>query len=150
MSDKFVLGCIKGFKIPFAQTPKQSSLPRNQNWSQEETVAWRLEISRLLEIGAINPYQSVVGEFLCSYFLVSKPDYFKPFIFNLQQLNDFIDVKGKVLNGSSELCSIKLCKKLLHFFYRKENILKCTSVKLCTSVKYSRVKFVKVVVFVPI
>ena len=51
MSDKFVLGCIKGFKIPFAQTPKQSSLPRNRNWSQKETVALRLEISRLLEIG---------------------------------------------------------------------------------------------------
>jgi len=81
---------LKGYKIPFIETPVQTTVPEERKFSEEEFTKVELEIQKLLKKGAIEECEECEGQFLSSYFLVPKPDGSYRFIFNLKNLNKFI------------------------------------------------------------
>lgn len=90
-SDKFILNCIKGYKLRFVECPSQESIPfapilkESQNMSDMEST-----IEKLCAQGAIRTCTPCSGQFLSSYFLVSKKDGTFRFVLNLKKLNEFI------------------------------------------------------------
>lgn len=90
-SDKYILSCLSGYRIPFVETPVQKIPPKEKILYEEETEKIQLEINELLRKGAIEECRECKGQFLSSYFLVPKPDGTNRFIFNLKKLNEFIN-----------------------------------------------------------
>jgi len=72
---------LKGYKIPFIETPVQTTVPEEREFSEEEFTKVELEIQKLLKKGAIEECEECEGQFLSSYFLVPKPDGSYRFIF---------------------------------------------------------------------
>lgn len=90
-TDKFVLKCIRGYKIPFKELVYQNvSYFSSTTFSTKEINAMTREISKLLKSGAIVKCKAVDGQFLSPFFLVSKPSGDKRFILNLKGFNKFI------------------------------------------------------------
>ncbi|CAD6215479.1 GSCOCG00011218001-RA-CDS, partial [Cotesia congregata] len=90
-TDKVVLDYINGYKIPLTQTPTQKISPKERNLSVEETEKIQVEIDKLIIKGAIERCEECDDQFISPYFLVPKPDGTNRFIFNLKELNEFID-----------------------------------------------------------
>ena len=114
-TDKFVLQCVRGFKIPFMRKPRQIFPPPPQNWTDDEVIALRADINSLLEMKVITPCISEDGEFLSTFFLVSRPNGSKRFIFNVKKLNEFVEVphyKIEDLRTASKLMAIMTTKCL--------------------------------------
>ncbi|XP_074102142.1 uncharacterized protein LOC141529496 [Cotesia typhae] len=104
--DKFVLQCIKGYKIPFESPPIQTRPPPDKVWSDQELAGIQSEINKLLMKGAIKEVKEVPGQFLSPFFLVPKPDGQKRFILNLKGLNKFIDVEHFKLEDLRSACNL--------------------------------------------
>ena len=68
-TDKFVLQCVRGYKIPFMRKPRQIFPPSPQNWTDDEVITLRAEINNLLEMKVITPCISEEGEFYQPFFL---------------------------------------------------------------------------------
>lgn len=51
--DKSVLEVVSGYKLPFTFVPNQLTPPSNLSFSESESKFIRLEIDRLLQIGAV-------------------------------------------------------------------------------------------------
>lgn len=90
-SDRIILDYIKGYKIPFTQTPSQRFPPKEKIVSAMEREKIRREIKKLLLKGAIEECEECEGQFCSPYFLVPKADGSSRFIFNLKELNKFIN-----------------------------------------------------------
>lgn len=90
-SDPFVLSCIEGYKIRFHTRPTQSRAPPPCVNRKPDNSAMQREIEHLLEIGAIKSCAPSNGQFLSSFFLVTKPNGKNRFVLNLKKLNTFID-----------------------------------------------------------
>ncbi|OXU27170.1 hypothetical protein TSAR_005435, partial [Trichomalopsis sarcophagae] len=73
-SDKFILGCVAGYKIVFFTEVFQDRPPKQKDFSQKEFRALEISISALLRKGAIEPCRPHKDQFLSSYFLVPKSD----------------------------------------------------------------------------
>lgn len=46
--DQFIIQCLKGYKIPFHEIPKQTIPPKEPNWSSKELKIIKLGINKLL------------------------------------------------------------------------------------------------------
>ena len=88
-SDKFVLNCVRGYKIEFFKNVKQCKEPII-NLSLAEVNNIEKIIDKLLQKGAIERCKPSQHQFLSSYFLVPKPNGSFRFILNLKKLNKFI------------------------------------------------------------
>jgi len=71
-SDSYILSQIKGYKIPFTNTPIQKSIPKKRILSELENKNLQVEIKKLMDKGAIEPCEHCEGEFISQYFLVPK------------------------------------------------------------------------------
>lgn len=89
-TDKFIIDCINGYKIPFDKTPSQNTFQDEPNWNLEESLNIKNEINKLLSKGAIEECEENANQFISPYFLASKPDGSYRFILNLKKLNEFI------------------------------------------------------------
>lgn len=89
-SDKSVLSSIKGFKIPFNNTPHQISTPREPNWSLKEIQDLQISIDKFLNIGALSMVEPCKGQFLSNIFLAPKSDGSNRLIINLKSLNKYV------------------------------------------------------------
>ena len=90
-SDQTVLSWIKGYEIPFTQSPIQTYLPQSKKYSHTEECDFKQAIDNLLAIGAVSKCQPCNGQFLSNIFLVPKPNGKTRLILNLKQLNVFIN-----------------------------------------------------------
>lgn len=88
--DKTILQTVKGYKIPFLNSPKQIKVPSEPIIKGNEIHHYQKAIDSLLEKGAIRPCNYEEGQFISSYFLVDKPNGDKRFILNLKKLNEFL------------------------------------------------------------
>jgi len=89
-SDKFIIQCLQGYKIPFREIPEQSIPPGEPNWSTHEVKRIKIEIDELLLKQAIVECEDCPGQFISSYFLIPKPDGSNRLIINLKKVNKFI------------------------------------------------------------
>lgn len=89
--NKFVLNCIKGYKITFKSQPVQTKIPTAPLLQNSQTFGdVKKEVDKLLKIGAIRPCVPEVPQFVSSYFLVKKSDESYRLVLNLKKLNEFI------------------------------------------------------------
>lgn len=89
-SDRFILGCVTGYRIEFYTEVIQVRPPIQKDLSLKEMKALETSIGALLKKGAIEPCKPHKRQFLSSYFLVPKSDDTSRFILNLKGLNEFI------------------------------------------------------------
>lgn len=89
-TDRFVLRCIKGYRIPFAQPVCQFYDYREPSRSVTELHLLIQAIDQLLRKGVIVKCTPVQGQYLSSYFLVPKSNGEHRFILNLKGLNQYI------------------------------------------------------------
>ena len=108
-NDEFVLNCIKGYKIPFCKEVVQKQLPLNIKTTEEEKHHLNISIKKMIQSGAIEQCEFSEGQFLSSYFLVSKPDGSFRFILNLKKLNLFIKTEHFKIEDIRTAINI-LCK----------------------------------------
>lgn len=78
-----------GYSIPWEDTPYQENIPI-QRWSGQEMRELNSEIQRLQELGAIGTCVPCSGQFISSYFLITKPNGKSRFILNLKKLSKYI------------------------------------------------------------
>lgn len=89
-NDKFVLQCIKGYKIPFVKKPPlKYSKYRFKKCNSDSTIISEA-VEKLIEKGAIKECKKSKRQFLSPYFTVPKPDGTHRFILNLKKLNQYI------------------------------------------------------------
>ncbi|KAJ8983767.1 hypothetical protein NQ317_006099 [Molorchus minor] len=89
-TNPIILSWIKGYKIPFSNTPPEftANLPI---LSEKETSARDLVISELISSGAVSKCKPHRGQFVSSSFLRDKSNGKKRFILNLKRLNTHVD-----------------------------------------------------------
>ncbi|KAJ8980208.1 hypothetical protein NQ317_002221 [Molorchus minor] len=89
-TNPIILSWIKGYKIPFSNTPPEftTNLPI---LSEKETSARDLVISELISSGAVSKCKPHRGQFVSSSFLRDKSNGKKRFILNLKRLNTHVD-----------------------------------------------------------
>lgn len=90
ISDNYIRQ-IKGYRILFAKISTQKNISKRRIVSELETKTLQLEIKKLIEKRAIEICEHCKGEFISQYFLVPKPDGTSRCIFNLKELNKFIE-----------------------------------------------------------
>lgn len=85
------MNAISGYQIPFTEIPIQSpdTYPK-RIFSNTESFHMQLEITRMLQIGAISKCTYVEGQYVSDIFLVPKKDGGFRFILNLKKLNKFV------------------------------------------------------------
>lgn len=89
-TDSYILQCLKGYRIPFTNKPKQTRVPKQFQFSNIEKSKTKHCIKELVFKGAIQRCKPKKGQFLSSYFLIKKPNNTFRFILNLKRLNEFI------------------------------------------------------------
>lgn len=98
---KFILNCLRGYRIRFTSQPFQILVPTApllQGVQSLDDV--KKAIDNLLTLGAIRPCAAEYPQFLSSYFLITKSDGSFRFVLNLKKLNEFIETKHfKLENG---------------------------------------------------
>lgn len=90
-SDPVVLEAVKGYKIPFTSLPPPRPFLQEPKLPSAMHARCSEEIDRLTKKGAIVQVEPSADQFLSTYFLVEKPSGGVRFIFNLKDLNYFID-----------------------------------------------------------
>ena len=85
--DKFVLGCVEGYKIPFLNKPKQNIVKFKSKSDSHEV---KKAIDSFLEKGVIKRCKESRRQYVSPYFLTLKPDGTNRFILNLKRLNKFV------------------------------------------------------------
>ena len=104
-----------GYKIPFKFVPKQCFLPKNPKVSGSAHEVLVQEAADLLAKESIVPVGHVKGQFVSSYFAVSKarsPGKFRP-ILNLKCSTSFRQVRDWIQNDAW-FCSMDLKDAFLH------------------------------------
>ncbi|XP_063991174.1 uncharacterized protein LOC135169804 [Diachasmimorpha longicaudata] len=89
-TDKFIIQCLQGYKIPFRKIPHQFKPPNAPSRLAKNWTTISAEIEKLLIKGASEECSEEEGQFISSYFLIPKPDGSNRFIFNLKRLNRFV------------------------------------------------------------
>lgn len=86
-----VLPFVEGYKIPFRGIVRQIKPPKEQQFSKAEETKISQLIAELLTKGAIKQCHPVEDQFVSSIFTVPKSDGSSRLIFNLKDLNKFLD-----------------------------------------------------------
>lgn len=81
---------MKGIKIPFRATPRQSTPIVERVFSKKDNEILSDLINKLLDKKAIVECMPVEGQFLSDFFYLPKPDNSYRFILNLKRLNNYI------------------------------------------------------------
>ena len=63
-SDWFILDSVRHYRIEFAQTPEQESVPKEINFTPQEQIIIEEEISKLLRKGVITEASHCRGEYI--------------------------------------------------------------------------------------
>ena len=71
-NDTYILSCIEGYKLEFANTPPQKSHTFQPKFSVKESIAIDSELVRLVCIGAIERCDHEQGEFVSHIFARQK------------------------------------------------------------------------------
>lgn len=155
-TDRSILECVKGYKIPFDDIPTQTQRPSEPELSIEENARTAQAILQLQKISAVAPCKPCKGEFLSSHFLREKSSGEDRFILNLKKLNKFIttshfkieDMKTalRLINRGSFMAVMDLKdaylmvpitnehQKFLRFSFRNVDYeFKCLPFGLCTA-----------------
>lgn len=113
--DRFVMSCIRGYKIQFESLPCQQTLPFIPPY---DIMEMKCAIEKLVNIGAVEPCSPSADQFVSSYFLVPKSNGSMRFVLNLKKLNEFIvtdhfkmeDIRTatKLVSRDNFMCSIDL------------------------------------------
>lgn len=90
-SDPVVLETVSGYKIPFSSVPPARPILEEPSLSPAVAKQCDAEIARLLNKGAIVQVEPTSDQFLSSYFIIEKSSGGVRFIFNLKDLNRYID-----------------------------------------------------------
>lgn len=90
-SDTTVLSAISGYQIPFTSLPPPRPELPEPNLSPRMAELCDIEIERLLIKGAIRQTDPSPDQFLSSFFLIEKSSGGMRFIFNLKDLNTYIE-----------------------------------------------------------
>ncbi|XP_066596470.1 uncharacterized protein [Prorops nasuta] len=88
--DKFVLDCIRGYKILFNCKPSGFENRMEPKRSDQDSREIGLAIEALIKKGAVVQCKFQAGQFLSSYFVIPKANGGRRFILNLKKLNSFI------------------------------------------------------------
>ena len=89
--DPFVLTMVRGVELNFVSLPSQSNLPGCLVSDPAEKVLVDVEITKLLEKGAVKEVTSCEGEFISNIFLRPKKNGSMRPIINLKRLNQCIE-----------------------------------------------------------
>lgn len=89
-SDPYILACVSGYKLEFANNPFQQHVPNQIKFSPEEHSAISTELNRLIEIGAVEKCAHEQGEFISNIFARVKANGKIRVILNLKPLNKFL------------------------------------------------------------
>jgi hypothetical protein len=98
-SDKVILNMVRGCPIQFIGEPPKNSLAFQPRFSSQETELITDEIRKMVEKGAIVQVEPEDGQFLGHIFLRPKRDGSMRPIFNLKQLNQWIEYKHFKMEG---------------------------------------------------
>lgn len=82
---------MQHYKIEFAQTPEQDSVPKEINFTLQEQIITEEEISKLLGKGVITEASHCRGEYISTIFIRPIKDGGHRLILNLKQLNAFVE-----------------------------------------------------------
>lgn len=117
-NDGIVLSWISGLRLPISTEIHQLKAPYNIPESNCYKHSMNMELSRLLEIGAIKKCNPCQDQFLSKIFLIEKENGKKRFILNLKKLNEFIPAPHfkledyrtamKLISKDCFMCSIDL------------------------------------------
>lgn len=88
--DPWVLGLLNGYRLELISTPKQWRPPKVGTPSREQSASVGVEISKLLEKGAVKEVGPVQGQFISSIFTVPKRGGASRPVVNLKPLNKFV------------------------------------------------------------
>lgn len=93
--------------MEFDETPHQTSVPPPfRPRDEDEKIAMACAIKNLLDIGAIRRCTFMRGQFLSSYFLISKSDGTYRFILNLKALNRFVRTTHFKMEDYRSACNL--------------------------------------------
>ena len=105
-NDGQILNIIRGWEIPFLETPTPKKPTGNLPRSQDETNIITLEVESMLEKGAIEIARPVEGETISPLFLKEKKDGSQRPILNLKNLNLFIPYHHFKMEGLKDVKDI--------------------------------------------
>ena len=105
-NDKYILSSITGYEIPFIQEPQQYSQPVPPTFSQSEANAVSEQIEKLLLMGAIEIVKPEPGQFISNVFVVPKQDKTFRLVFNLKNLNQFVEEFHFKLEDYRTVCNL--------------------------------------------
>ena len=87
--DRFILKCIKGYKIPLIKKPVQKNFQYRHSLLKNNEI--ELAVNSLKDKGAIVEYKVEKGQFLSNCFTVPKPAGSVRFIINLKNFNKYVN-----------------------------------------------------------
>ena len=98
--DPAILDTVWGYKLEMTSPPIQNKIRSPPCFSHTESENIDIEITALLNKGALNKAEQVSGQFLSKIFLVPKRDGKSRLVINLKDLNAFIQYDHFEMEGS--------------------------------------------------
>lgn len=89
-SDPWILGIVKGFKLPFWTLPWQDREPRPFNLSEEQKIVFQEAVDDLLRKDVIEETRELGDQFISNIFVRPKPNGKVRLILDLTELNKFL------------------------------------------------------------
>lgn len=89
-SDRFILNCVTGYKVPFEELPIQNENAYQPNIQKQNLTNVEKAVKKLVNKNAVVPCKPIKNQFLSPYFLRKKSNGEDRFILNLKGLNKFI------------------------------------------------------------
>ena len=88
--DPYILSIVSGYKLEFCETPFQSHVPRETQFSEAQGPLVEAELIKLLHKQVIVPCGHEPGEYISPTFLRDKRDGSSRVILNLAKFNNFV------------------------------------------------------------
>ena len=97
--DQELLALVEGYQIPLLMEPLQEKAPKVLKLNQEQQKQVDLEVNAMLEKGSISKVCHSKGEFLSSFYLISKKGGGNRPVINLKDLNWFTPYRQFKMEG---------------------------------------------------
>ncbi len=101
--DRWVLDTVKGYLIEFTNDPYQRTRPHPPQYGAELMAQMRVELTELLQKGAVAQMQQAKGGFYSTLFLVPKKDGRQRPVINLKALNQYVQTYHFKMEGLQTL-----------------------------------------------